>query len=67
MNDDVRYIIEHMSPVELAMLRERGMVLPPRLAARADLAHARQPEAGDAERGPPANTGQGPVRGATAA
>ncbi len=42
MTEDVRYIIDHMSPLELADLRGRGRVtLTPEQLARADQAHAR--------------------------
>lgn len=35
MKTEAQHIIEHMSAVELCMLEDRGMVLPPLLAAKA--------------------------------
>ena len=35
MADEIRYIIDHMSPIELCMLEDGGFYLPPRLHERA--------------------------------
>jgi hypothetical protein len=35
MNGEIAYIIKRMAPIELVMLEERGMVLPPNLHCRA--------------------------------